>query len=266
MAWLANHGAAQTRPPLDALIAGLKAQGYTEFAATGYCEYCKSWMNTDWRVWIGFGARYTVDLVLDSVLKVAIVSHPSLLNVPDDLVAIKAKSIPFLWNTCETWELNLISHHSGPKADEISTAISCLDQRSKLLLMRSSREIRTVRLDIPSQFLLDFTDSASIDRRDYYAGCDHGFAVRGDISDPVQKAAIEECFKKSVEFLGYVVLHCCSSLRSSLRTVLILLFLQSSLLNEICWNCELIWNRKSIVSNFRSGFSVNDCEVGTERQ
>lgn len=86
MKWLSTHSQKETRPPLDGLIAGLKAQGVTSFAATGYC----------------FGARYVVDLLLDSVIKVAIVAHPSLLKIPEDLEAIKAKSIPFLWNTCET--------------------------------------------------------------------------------------------------------------------------------------------------------------------
>jgi dienelactone hydrolase len=37
MGWLANHGADQTRPPLDKVIAALKAEGITKFGATGYC-------------------------------------------------------------------------------------------------------------------------------------------------------------------------------------------------------------------------------------
>ena len=37
MAWLGKHGSDVTRPPLDAVIAALKEQGITSFAATGYC-------------------------------------------------------------------------------------------------------------------------------------------------------------------------------------------------------------------------------------
>jgi len=37
MAWLADHGAEQTRPSLDNVIAALKDQGVTKFGATGYC-------------------------------------------------------------------------------------------------------------------------------------------------------------------------------------------------------------------------------------
>lgn len=84
-AWFGKHGSDVTRPPLDKVIAALKAKGVTSFAATGYC----------------LGGRYVADLVLDDVLKVAIVAHPSLIKVPEDLEAIKKHSVPFLWNTCE---------------------------------------------------------------------------------------------------------------------------------------------------------------------
>lgn len=40
-------------------------------------------------------------LALTSQLKVGIVSHPSLLTVPDELNELRKKSIPFLWETCE---------------------------------------------------------------------------------------------------------------------------------------------------------------------
>jgi hypothetical protein len=43
--WFPNHGAAQTRPPLDKVIAALKAEGVTTFGATGYAarRACVSW-------------------------------------------------------------------------------------------------------------------------------------------------------------------------------------------------------------------------------
>jgi hypothetical protein len=37
-------------------------------------------------------------------------------------------------------------------------------------------------------------------RREYFPGCTHGFAVRGDLSDPLVKAGKEGSFMASVEF------------------------------------------------------------------
>lgn len=36
----------------------------------------------------------------------------------------------------------------------------------------------------------------------YYAGCKHGFAVRGDITDPVVKQAKERCFEETVAWFA----------------------------------------------------------------
>ena len=36
-AWFEKHGSEQTRPPIDKVIAGLRAEGVTKFGATGYC-------------------------------------------------------------------------------------------------------------------------------------------------------------------------------------------------------------------------------------
>lgn len=104
-AWLKKHGADVTRPYIDKAIKALKDErGVTTFASNGYC----------------FGGRYTIDLALEvglrridprtirdtfwytqGLIKVGIVSHPSLLKIPDDLHALRQHSIPFLWNTCE---------------------------------------------------------------------------------------------------------------------------------------------------------------------
>jgi dienelactone hydrolase len=37
MAWIGKHGQDVTRPLLDKVIEGLKGQGVSKFAATGYC-------------------------------------------------------------------------------------------------------------------------------------------------------------------------------------------------------------------------------------
>jgi dienelactone hydrolase len=46
----------------------LKEEGITTFGATGYC----------------FGGRYSVDLAIENVTKVIVISHPSMLQVPED--------------------------------------------------------------------------------------------------------------------------------------------------------------------------------------
>jgi dienelactone hydrolase len=70
MGWFTkgNHGPAGTRPILDAVISALKADGVATFGATGYC----------------LGARSCMDLAVENVTKVIVISHPSALNVPED--------------------------------------------------------------------------------------------------------------------------------------------------------------------------------------
>ncbi|KAG1839669.1 dienelactone hydrolase [Suillus subluteus] len=148
-AWLAKHGNEQTRPSLDKVIAVLKEEGVTKFGATGYC----------------FGGRYTFDLAFDNTIQCSVVSHPSLLKVPNDLETYFSKSTaPLLINSCENDRL--FSAEAQAKADEI------------------------------------FGDGkfAPGYRREYFPGCTHGFAVRGDLSDPLVKAGKEGSFLASVEF------------------------------------------------------------------
>ncbi|KAG1898557.1 dienelactone hydrolase [Suillus fuscotomentosus] len=148
-AWFAKHGTEQTRPPLDKVIAVLKERGVTKFGATGYC----------------FGGRYTFDLAFDNVIQCSVVSHPSLLKVPDDLEAYFTKSkAPLLINSCEVDEK--FPAEAQTQADEI------------------------------------FGDGkfAPGYKREYFPGCTHGFAVRGDIKDPLIKAGKEGSFKAAVEF------------------------------------------------------------------
>ncbi|KAJ7634474.1 Alpha/Beta hydrolase protein [Roridomyces roridus] len=152
--WHGKHGAAQIRPILDSVIATLKAEGVTRFAATGYC----------------FGARYVVDLALDNAIQVSALSHPSRLVVPDDLEKYFAVSTaPLLLNTCTIDPV--FPHEAQAKADEIFGE---------------------------GKFEPGY-------RREYFDGCKHGFAVRGDMSDPIVKAGKEGAFKASVEwFLKYL--------------------------------------------------------------
>ncbi|KAJ7147630.1 alpha beta-hydrolase [Mycena crocata] len=148
MKWFGGHGTEQTRPPLDKVIAALKADGITSFAAVGYC----------------FGGRYVFDLAFDGVITTAATSHPSLLQVPADLEKYVATSkAPLLINSCTTD--NMFPPEAQAKADEI------------------------------------FAGFAPGYKREYFEGCTHGFAVRGDLSDPKVKAGKEDAFKATVEWL-----------------------------------------------------------------
>lgn len=85
MKWFPNHGQAQTRPVIDAVVKALKEQGVTAIGASGYC----------------YGGRYVFDLAFDGVTAVSVVAHPSLLQLEDlDKYAASAKA-PLLINSCE---------------------------------------------------------------------------------------------------------------------------------------------------------------------
>ncbi|KAG8215081.1 hypothetical protein J3R82DRAFT_8502 [Butyriboletus roseoflavus] len=164
--WLAKHGKDTTRPLLDKVIAALKEQGVTQFAATGYCfggespRLVKGVERTRWER-DPLPGRYTFDLAFDNVIKVAVVAHPSLLEIPKDLYT----GIPLLINSCEVDPMFSIEHQA--QADAI------LGGGSK---------------------------TSELYQREYFAGCQHGFAIRGDLSKPEVKAGKEVAFKATVEF------------------------------------------------------------------
>ncbi|PPQ72441.1 hypothetical protein CVT26_003770 [Gymnopilus dilepis] len=146
-AWLAKHGAEQTRPPLDKVIAALKEQGVKTFGAVGYC----------------FGARYSVDLSFENIIQANVITHPSLLKIPEDLEKYAATSkVPLLINSCEID--SQFPPEAAKKADEI------------------------------------FAKFEPGYKRVHFEGCTHGFAVRGDLSDPKVKAGKEGAFKETVEW------------------------------------------------------------------
>ncbi|KAJ6582981.1 dienelactone hydrolase endo-1,3,1,4-beta-D-glucanase, partial [Mycena vulgaris] len=138
--WLSTHGAAQTRPPIDSVIATPKAEGVTGFAATGYC----------------FGARYVVDLAL--------------LEIPADLEKYAAVcKAPLLVNSCT------------------------IDQSFPL-----EAQAQADRILGEGKFAPGY-------KHEYFEGCAHGFAVRGDMSDSKVKAGKEGAFKACVDwFLKYL--------------------------------------------------------------
>ncbi|KAF8449342.1 hypothetical protein L210DRAFT_3640930 [Boletus edulis BED1] len=153
-AWLSKHGTDVTRPRIDNVIATLKHQGIKEFAATGYiASVCIQ------------SARYVFDLAFDGIIKVAAVSHPSLLKIPEDLHKFKQTKVPLLINSCEIDQVFPID--SQAQADVI---------------------------------LGGGLTKTDLYRREYFDGCTHGFAVRGDMSNPKVKAGKEGAFKAIVWF------------------------------------------------------------------
>lgn len=108
--WLSRHGQDVTAPAVDEVIKGLREKGVTEFAAIGYCfgALARSFRPARGIRLILFalrtlssfpGARCVVDLCISSppVLSAGAVAHPSLLDVPDDLHALNASTVEFLW-------------------------------------------------------------------------------------------------------------------------------------------------------------------------
>ncbi|EIW79020.1 alpha beta-hydrolase [Coniophora puteana RWD-64-598 SS2] len=147
--WFQRHGPETSRPPLDKVIAGLREEGVTAFAAIGYC----------------YGARHAWDLAIEHVTKVTICNHPSLLKNPEDFETYLAKATaPLLINSCE------------------------IDPPFPPDFQASADEI------LKDKFAPGY-------HREHWMGCKHGFSVRGDIRDPMVKAAKEGSFVNAVEWL-----------------------------------------------------------------
>jgi len=112
-----------------------------------------------------FGARYVFDLAFENVSQVSVVAHPSQLKIPDDLEKYsKTSKAPLLINSCSVD--SAFPPEAQAKADEIFSS---------------------------GKFAPGYV-------REHFEGCDHGFAVRGDMSDPKVKAGKEGAFEKSVAF------------------------------------------------------------------
>lgn len=110
-------------------------------------------------------APFVRDYALANTIKAGVFTHPSRLNVPDDLNALLEKSnAAVLFNTCEADPQ--FSQESQKIADEILGG---------------------------GKYKPGY-------ERTYWEGCRHGFAVRGDMSDPKVKAGKEGAFKATATF------------------------------------------------------------------
>ena len=114
-----------------------------------------------------YGARLVFDLAFAGQIKVAGASHPSLLELADFERYAKEVNIPLLINSCET-----------------------------------DPQFTKEKQEFADKVFADFKAGWS---RPYFPGATHGFAVRGDLSDPRVKAAKEGAFKNTVEwFIKYL--------------------------------------------------------------
>jgi len=112
-----------------------------------------------------FGGRFVFDLAFKGATHVSVTAHPSLLKVPEDLETYRDKATaPLLLNTCTVD--NMYPPEAQAKGDEILGG---------------------------GKFKPGY-------ERAYFDGCEHGFAVRGDLSNPKVKAGKEGAFEKTVAF------------------------------------------------------------------
>ena len=109
-----------------------------------------------------YGARLVFDLAFAGQIKVAGASHPSLLELADFERYAKEVNVPLIINSCET-----------------------------------DPQFTKEKQEFADKVFADFKPGWS---RPYFPGATHGFAVRGDLSDPRVKAAKEGAFKNTVEW------------------------------------------------------------------
>lgn len=164
-AWVSRHGRDFTRPIIDKVIDGLKQDGATRFAATGYCFGGLLTVDLKFEIeLIHISGRYVFDLGFDNAISTSIATHPSMLECPGDFESYVSKSAaPLLLNT------GGLDVYFPPK---IYGTIDTI-----------------------------FEGFAPGYKRTLYEGCAHGFAVRGDISDPKVKQAKESAFEESIKWL-----------------------------------------------------------------
>jgi hypothetical protein len=63
-----RHSPVEVHKLIDEVIQKLREDGVTTFGTTGYC----------------FGGRYSLHLAIEGVAKVAVLSHPTMVDIPGD--------------------------------------------------------------------------------------------------------------------------------------------------------------------------------------
>jgi len=111
-----------------------------------------------------YGARLCFNFAFAGETTATVINHPSLLENPSDLEKYAKTNVPLLINSCDVDPVFPAEFQA--KADEILGG---------------------------GKFVPGY-------ERVHWKGCTHGFAVKGDLSDPNVKAGKEGAFKAAVEF------------------------------------------------------------------
>ena len=119
------------------------------------------------------------DLAFENVINVSVVSHPSSLQVPADL---EVRRVSFCIST--------------PNAD----AQTYKGSSRAPLLINSCEVDQQFPLEAQAQADTILSSFEYGYKRTYWEGCRHGYAVRGDLTDPKVKEGKEGAFKAAVEW------------------------------------------------------------------
>ncbi|ORY82966.1 alpha beta-hydrolase [Leucosporidium creatinivorum] len=112
-----------------------------------------------------FGGKYTMDLAIEGLIATGMFAHPAGIKVPEDLDALLEKgAASILVNACEI-------DHTWPKESQDK-----------------------------AEAVLGDGKYAPGFKQNYYPGCRHGFASRGDITDPKVKFGKEDSFVETVKW------------------------------------------------------------------
>lgn len=148
--WLSNHDPTSVLPIIQAVISNLTQGGVERFAGVGYC----------------FGGKYVFLSSERNWIQVGSTSHPSLLQVPKDLIELRRTSkVPLLINSAE------------------------LDQQFTLDYQRQADEILGDGKYKPGY------------KRTYFLGASHGFGLRADLNNSADRTAYFEPTNEIVRWL-----------------------------------------------------------------
>lgn len=129
--------------------------------------------------------RYVFDLAFENIIKASVVSHPAGLQVPADFeVCI------FCLSSYMSIQLNF---GALQKYIAVSKAPLLINSCPVDDLFPPEAFFKAKELFGDGKFAPGY-------RSEYFEGCVHGFAVRGDMSDPRVKAGKEGAFKAAVEW------------------------------------------------------------------
>ncbi|KAF7342218.1 Protein AIM2 [Mycena venus] len=160
--WLPRHGPAQTRPLLDVVIAALKTEGVADIAASGYC----------------FGGMPCVLSWSDS-------------NMPKIPRRLLQHATHLTWRL--TVLLKLPSWHIQTYRNKATAPLLINGCTFDPVFPPEDQE--------KADTILGSGNFAPGYKREYWEGCSHGFAVKGDLADEKVKEAKEGAFKATMEWL-----------------------------------------------------------------